>query len=276
MAHRTFLMPAVTCLWIGLALCAGCRKDLIDQTPVDGSEGLALEVAPPEPGMAVEDQPGEAHVAGAEGSERPAGGASSAGGGTPTTPHGSTGATARPRSGEAATGRASAGGAGGGERRGPEGTGGGSGERLRGGPGGGDGERQGPIQRWDENGDGLLQRAEAPEHMREQFMRADTNKDGAVSREEMQAAMPPPGDRPQLSPEERRKRMMERMDANGDGKITIAELPERMRERMKQADTNSDGVLSPQELEAVGEAMRRMRPGGGGPRGGGGGQRGGD
>ena len=269
MAHRTVLVLTVTCLCIGLALCAGCRKDLIDQTPVAEGEGLTLEVTPPEPGMAVEGQTAEAP---AEGAEQPEGAAEAqsaqADGGARA---GGSGDEPAPRRG----GGAAAGAAGGGAaRRGPAGAGAAAGERPRGGPARGDGERRGPIQRWDENGDGLLQSAEVPEQMREGFMRADANKDGAVSREEMQAAMPAPGDRPQVSPEERRQRMIERMDTNGDGKIAITELPERMRERMKQADTNSDGVLSAQELEAVGEAMRRMRPGGGGARGEGGGGRG--
>ena len=164
MAHRTVLVLTVTCLCIGLALCAGCRKDLIDQTPVDEGEGLTLEVMPPEPGMAVE---GETAEAPAEGAEQPEGAAEAqsaqAGGGARA---GGSGEEPAPRRG----GGAAAGAAGGGAaRRGPAGAGAAAGERPRGGPARGDGERRGPIQRWDENGDGLLQSAEVPEQMREGF-----------------------------------------------------------------------------------------------------------
>ncbi len=58
--------------------------------------------------------------------------------------------------------------------------------------------------------------------------------------------------------------MMERMDADGDGKLSGDEIPEPMRERATDADTDGDGALSLEELQA-------MRPPGGRGRGGQGG-----
>lgn len=60
--------------------------------------------------------------------------------------------------------------------------------------------------------------------------------------------------------------MIQRMDQNGDGKLSADELPEQMRERMAAADTNGDGFYDAAELTAAFAAGG----GGGGPRGGGG------
>jgi len=65
--------------------------------------------------------------------------------------------------------------------------------------------------------------------------------------------------------------MIQRMDQNGDGKLSADELPEQMRERMAAADTNGDGFYDAAELTAAFAAGG----GGGGPRGGGGGPGGG-
>jgi len=59
--------------------------------------------------------------------------------------------------------------------------------------------------------------------------------------------------------------MVQRMDQNGDGKLSADELPEPMRERMSSADTNGDGFYDVAELTA---AFAQMRAAGGGPPGG--------
>ena len=72
--------------------------------------------------------------------------------------------------------------------------------------------------------------------------------------------------------------MLERMDANGDGKLSKDEVPAPLAERMfERADTNKDGFLDKAELEAMAKAgaMRGGQGGPGGQRGPGGGPGGG-
>ena len=63
-----------------------------------------------------------------------------------------------------------------------------------------------------------------------------------------------------------------KMDANGDGAVSLAEFKAARVKMMMRADTNRDGKLSKTELEA---GMAAMRQGGGGGGGQGGGQGGG-
>lgn len=65
---------------------------------------------------------------------------------------------------------------------------------------------------------------------------------------------PPEGERP--SPEQ----MLQRLDADKDGKISKAEAPERMAENFDRRDTDGDGFLTKEELAAP--------PAGGGRQGG--------
>lgn len=276
MRHLMGPMLAATCVCGCLVLCMGCREDLIDATPVND--------AVVEPEVPVTDAPmdapeeGEQTVAGSEGDApaepseglKPAGDAPAE---PPSQPRRRTGGDTPQSSG--GNGQSGGGGstpaqpaerpaersgqpparAGGSER--PEGA------RREGGAG--------LFERHDADGDGRLSRSELPEEIRDRLMAADADGDGALTPEELRAARPRRGsDGGDLSPEERRARMMERMDANGDGKITLDELPERLREAMKEADTNGDGVLSAEELDRAREAMGerwRDRPGGrrGGP-----------
>lgn len=46
------------------------------------------------------------------------------------------------------------------------------------------------------------------------------------------------------------EKMLERFDANDNGQLEAAELPERMQERIGDIDTSGDGVVSKAELEA--------------------------
>jgi Ca2+-binding EF-hand superfamily protein len=97
------------------------------------------------------------------------------------------------------------------------------------------------LKRLDKNNDGKLQKDELPEGMRERlgkvFEKLGKNE---LSQEEIGQAMaelgPPPGGvpgnrggGPDQTPEERFKRM----DANGDGKVTLEEIPAEFRDRVK-------------------------------------------
>lgn len=74
------------------------------------------------------------------------------------------------------------------------------------------------------------------------------------------------GQRPRMDPAQ----MLERMDANGDGKLSKDEVPPQLAERMfDNADTNKDGFLDKAELEAMAKAAPQRGQGGqGGQRGG--------
>lgn len=64
--------------------------------------------------------------------------------------------------------------------------------------------------------------------------------------------------------------MLERMlamDANGDGKLSGDELPERMKPMLERSDANKDGFLDREELQSM-ASQRLQQPGQGGPEGG--------
>ncbi len=97
------------------------------------------------------------------------------------------------------------------------------------------------IEHFDENKDGKLQLTELPEHMADKLGKADTNKDGVLSVDELKANF-------QAHAAER----FAQKDKNGDKLLDADELGERY-EHMKVADANGDGKLSQQEIE---EAMK--------------------
>ncbi len=158
---------------------------------------------------------------------------------------------------------------------------GGFGGPGEGGPGGdaGSGEMIERMMAMDANKDGKLSKDELPERLQSMMARADKNEDGSLDKQEIAAvareragggqgpggpgAGGPPGGGDFL------KQMMERSDADKDGKLSGNEVPPFMKERMEQVDTNKDGSLDLAELEAAGNRMRGER---GGRRGEGGGR----
>jgi len=95
----------------------------------------------------------------------------------------------------------------------------------------------------DANHDGKLTEDELPERGRQRFSGADSDQDGAITLEELKKF------------EEKRrlenaKRMIERLDEDGDGKLALSEIPERMRPRLQPLDRNRDGILTQEELAA--------------------------
>lgn len=134
------------------------------------------------------------------------------------------------------------------------------------------------FRRMDRNGDGKVALDEIPEQRRDRFAlllkRGDQDGDEALSSEEFTQTFPgrPPrgqkpndGKSPEGRPEGRPdpRQFFERLDTNGDGKVTLDEAPERARpfvERMvKRADKDGDQAVSLEELAA-------LRPGGQHPR----------
>ncbi|MCC6356753.1 MAG: alpha/beta hydrolase fold domain-containing protein [Verrucomicrobiae bacterium] len=70
--------------------------------------------------------------------------------------------------------------------------------------------------------------------------------------------------RGQPSPEE----FFKRLDANGDGKLSREEIPERARQNFERMDRDKDGSISREEHEEVARRFREAAPGGKRPEGG--------
>lgn len=144
-----------------------------------------------------------------------------------------------------------------------------------GGPGGeGGAEGAQMVERlleMDANKDGKLQKDELPERLQSMFARGDKNSDGVLDKEEMMATVrdrvggpggpgAPGGGAPGFNLDQ----MMERADADKDGKLSGDEIPPFMKGRLEQIDTNKDGALDRAELEASAARMRGGRGGEGG------------
>lgn len=74
---------------------------------------------------------------------------------------------------------------------------------------------------------------------------ADKDGDGTLTTEEISTAM---------EAERKRRReeaMMKRLDVNGDGSVTVAELQDRMNKQFAVLDLNSDGSLSEEEIRKM-------------------------
>jgi len=122
------------------------------------------------------------------------------------------------------------------------------------GPAGAD--RPGPMgghamQRADTDKDGAISRAEFAAQTDQRFARLDANGDGQIAGDEL------PG----------RTRLVEGNDANKDGKISKAEFVARASERFAKLDLNNDGKIAPDEMKGM---MGRGREARGGPGGHGG------
>ena len=134
----------------------------------------------------------------------------------------------------------------------------------------------------DANNDGRVTKAEM-EAQREarrdaRFDRLDTNDDGAISKAEMDAAREQraakrtermanrEGDAAKVRGK-RGNRMgkgmrgggFDRLDANNDGSVTLAEFQAPQIERFQRADANGDGVLTQAERQSARQAMRDQR-----------------
>ena len=145
--------------------------------------------------------------------------------------------------------------------------------------------------------DRSVQRTELEAKLRERLTKADANRDGIVTREELRA-------RAEAARGERRAKRFDALDANRDGRLTrdefagaetmrseggmrgmrrarmmrkhgamalgadgrieIDAVVKRALERFDAADANRDGTLTPEERRAARQERMRMR---GGPRG---------
>ena len=94
--------------------------------------------------------------------------------------------------------------------------------------------------RMDKNDDGAVDLSEFTNMDR--LKQADTNGDGTLSQEEIEAmAM-------KRMVERQARRMTNRLDVNGDGVVTIAEVEKQKEKRFALMDRNDDGKLERSEL----------------------------
>ncbi len=111
------------------------------------------------------------------------------------------------------------------------------------------------FERFDADGDGAISRAEVDATHKARFMEADANGDGAVDLKELTTAMT-------KRAEEHAARMMERADANADGRIDPDEADHGRRHTrfFDRLDADGDGMITKAEAE---EARRHFRRHGG-------------
>lgn len=142
------------------------------------------------------------------------------------------------------------------------------------------GESAAIFKKLDADSNGKLTKGEIPEEQRRLFERLvetqDKNKDGELTEAEFAAGlsegrprgdMPPggPGGRPgmggQFNPEE----VFRRADRNGDGKVTLDEVPEERREgfrmMLNRADTDKDGAATLEEFRRGFGGVGNPQPG---------------
>ena len=158
------------------------------------------------------------------------------------------------------------------------------------------GWRQSPkscSKQLDKNSDGVVTDDELGPEQQRMFQRllrnSDKNSDGKLSRDEFLSGTdsPPPADAPSGRPGDRRpgegrpgeggnspgpeqiEMIFKQLDANGDGKIVIAEVPEERRGRftmmMERVDVDGDNALTLIEFTKGMTGMRGGQPEGGSP-----------
>ena len=121
------------------------------------------------------------------------------------------------------------------------------------------------VVHFDDNDDNRLNADEVPRKHRQHFGKADTNKDGYVDADEVQAALAEahekihelwehrgkPDNHKKQQPDDGRQSLFDRImaaDANGDGKLNADEMPVQVRGGFGTADLNGDGYIDRDEL----------------------------
>ena len=102
----------------------------------------------------------------------------------------------------------------------------------------------------DANHDGSIARDEFIAARAEAFAKLDQNSDGVIDDADRRNPPREGG---------RGERMMARVDANSDGKISKDEFVNGATPMFDRADTDGNGALDARELEAVRERARKMR-----------------
>jgi Ca2+-binding EF-hand superfamily protein len=109
------------------------------------------------------------------------------------------------------------------------------------------------IKDYDRNNDGFLQRDEVPGYLRDHFDQLDTNKDGKLSREELENGVAYL--QPRRRPSDFLFILIESSDCDDDCSGEI----QRIYDVLRQLDKNKDGRIDPEELKAARQVMLEER-----------------
>ncbi len=107
------------------------------------------------------------------------------------------------------------------------------------------------FERADADKDGVITRAEVDAMHAEMFARIDADGDGFASKEELAKA------REKADQERKEKRMtksqkrFQRMDADGDGQLSAEEFAARGAPMFERLDTDGDDAITREEIEAA-------------------------
>jgi hypothetical protein len=129
------------------------------------------------------------------------------------------------------------------------------------------GGRMGMMMRADTDHDGIITRAEAMAEADARFAKLDTNGDGQVTpdemqamRQAMQARMAAAGRTPRAG-RDGGERWGQRRDADGNGVITKADAEARAMKRFDRMDANHDGRIDKTEVANLREMGRERHRG---------------
>lgn len=114
------------------------------------------------------------------------------------------------------------------------------------------------FEELDTNKDGSLSKEEIEARGMGRFAKMDANSDGKLTAEEI-VAQAPEGKKDRA--ERRANRMIKRFDKNEDGAISMDELPRRAGKMFDRIDANSDGKIDKAEFEAAKAKMGGKRGG---------------
>ncbi|MEI9926672.1 MAG: ca2+ sensor protein [Sphingomonas sp.] len=116
-----------------------------------------------------------------------------------------------------------------------------------------------PLERADANHDGVVTKDEVLADVGARFAKLDANHDGKISAEEREAYAGAMRERmAQRGPGGPGGRGMGRVDTDGDGTISLAEMQAQATERFDRVDTNHDGKIDQAERDAARERMMAM------------------
>lgn len=112
------------------------------------------------------------------------------------------------------------------------------------------------FDRADTDKNGMLSQAEVLAAAEKIFERRDGNKDGAIDTAD---ARQHKGKWHGKGGEDRAERMLKRLDANSDGKVSQGEMLQRATETFQRLDTDKNGEVTKAEVDAKRDAFREAR-----------------